>query len=101
MKFHTVTVTRSQPDHSTVQRFVWETTWNPEAVVVIEMIHDKAETVTLYPTAHARQIFLGLINAGRIAYGTASFVWDSEKTMLSDEMHKALRLLRLNSANTV
>ncbi len=97
MKFHTVTVTRTQPDHSTVTRFVWDTTWEPEAVVVIEMIHDKAETVKLYRTSDARQIFLGLINAGRVAYGSASFVWDSDKTNINDDMHKALSLLRLNA----
>ena len=97
MLFHSDLVLNRKSDATTYIRFVWETTRDPEAVAVIEMVHDEPLTVKLMPTAVARQMYLGLLNAGRKANGTGWMVHDSTKLVLKDDMHMALRMLRLNA----
>jgi len=97
MLFHSETVSNPKSDSTTHVRFVWPTTRDPEAIVIIEMVHDLAISVKLYPTDKAREVYLGLLNAGRKANGTGHMVHDSTKLVLKDDMHTALRMLRLNA----
>jgi len=93
----TVSVWNTKSDRESHIRFVWPTTRDPEAIVIIEMVHDIAISVKLYPTDKAREVYLGLLNAGRKANGTGWMVHDSTKLVLKDDMHMALRMLRLNA----
>ncbi len=97
MLFHSELISNPRSDSSTSIRFVWQTTRNPEAVAVIETVHDETLSVKLMPTDKARQMYLGLLNAGRLTSGTGWMVHDSCKLVMKDDMHMALRMLRLNA----
>ena len=97
MKFHIVSVTLPPTGLSRIYRFVWQTTRNPQAVVIIELKHGKAESVKLYPAAIAREMYLKLMKSGRRGGGDGTFVWDTDRVTINDDLHMALRMLRLNA----